>query len=362
MGKKSKAKALQKIIGREGEASDSETNDNDGGSTIGESTRSVDVKQKVVVSISEMVEKLSERRCTTREVGVELLIRHFQQSGSGPEDNSIDGFQETIVTYLKRAIKRPASIKEGRLCLQLLPLLGLYLGPDEIEFHQSFEKILKSVIENLREEFIPLRSEALLSLAMITFICGSVDAGYDTWNYCGRILCNEAGSKSTTGNVTDEASGEEEEEDEGPGWNESSSSSDDEISTDELCKFSLALRATAADCWVLLATLRSPAEVVRSCAAPRRAVGGDSEHEHRERGGLLVPLLELLLSRNTSDSNSGVDVRVSSGKMVAFLWEAAEAQIAVLLDIGEDSNGAAAATPASLLSAVPELVSDVLAG
>jgi hypothetical protein len=357
MGKKSKAKALQKIIGREGEASDSETHDNDGGSTIGESTRSVDVKQKVVVSVSEMVEKLSERRCTTREIGVELLIRHFQQSGSGPEDNSIDGFQETVVTYLKRAIKRPASIKEGRLCLQLLPLLGLYLGPDEVEFHQSFEKILKSVIEGLRDEFIPLRSEALLSLAMITFICGSVDAGYDTWNYCGRILCNEAGSKST--NVTDEASGEE---DEGLGWNESSSSSDDESSTDESCKFSLALRATAADCWVLLATLRSPAEVVRSCAAPRRAVGGDGEHEHREGGGLFVPLLELLLSRNTSDSNSGVDVRVSSGKMVAFLWEAAEAQIAVLLEIGEDSNGAAAATPASLLSAVPELVSDVLAG
>ena len=121
MGKKSKIKALQKK-----NANDDSDVEDDGG-TVAESMEdgmSTPVRTKAGVPsrliISEAVEKLSEKRFTTRESGLEQLIKHFQTSYDSTKDLSIDSYQETILTQLLRSIRRPPSLKEGKLCTHLL--------------------------------------------------------------------------------------------------------------------------------------------------------------------------------------------------------------------------------------------------
>jgi hypothetical protein len=300
MGKKSKNNAGPK---RNAGGHD----DSDDGSTIEESTEEgllTPVRTKKQnpshTDVSEAVEKLSEKRFTTRENGLEKLIKHFQTSYDAPGDLSVEGYQDTIRTQLLRCIRRPPSIKEGILSMQLTNLLGLYFGPDEDEFLHQSEKLLRHVVTGHGVELHDLRAPALSCLAFLTFICGGVDAGYRTWAYCGRILRGEDSQVAMEEVDTDD-------DDTFSDTSDSTSSADQSRDTDAQ---RAALRAAAATGWVLLATLRTPEEVLESCA-------GDGE-----ACSLLEPLLELLEYRDSSNAGA-IDIKIAAGKCVAYLWETA---------------------------------------
>jgi hypothetical protein len=133
---------------------------------------------------------------------------------------------------------------------------------------------------------------------MLAFICGGVDDGYRTWAYCERILTDESPVRES---IVSE-----------------SNTSDEESATNAGGRGSnnAILRAAAADGWALLATLRTPEEVLERCVG----VEGTS---------LLEPLLELLKYHDGGASaaaggTSTVDVKVVAGKCMALMWEVAD--------------------------------------
>jgi hypothetical protein len=73
----------------------------------------------------------------------------------------------------------------------------------------------------------------------------------------------------------------------------------------------VALRCAAATSWVLLATLRSDEEVLSHCL-------GDGTCS-----SLLEPLLELLQYHDGANAGS-IEVKITAGKCVAYLWEVAQ--------------------------------------
>lgn len=335
MGKKSKSKALQKKVDNEESEEELETTESagtEGWATPVRSTTPVRNKgeESCNANISETVEKLLEKRFTTRENGLEQLIRHFQSSHEKSTSLSIDGYQDTIMTQLVRIIRKPYSVKEGKLCANLLSLMGLYVGADEEDFFASVEKPLKQLVDGTNPELQGLRDSALTCLVMLAFICGGVDAGYRTWSYCERILTQQ--------NVLYD--GENDSEAETVDSSDDSSTDSKSNATRDV-KSGVALRASAASGWILLATLRTSEEVLQHCTGEFLPDGGS----------LLDPLLELLEYRD-GGGQSGIDIKIRAGKALAYLWEVA----------GEVLPNAEPSVAGALLCNDPHTVQQILEG
>uniref|UniRef100_A0A7S3M9H0 Interferon-related developmental regulator N-terminal domain-containing protein n=1 Tax=Spumella elongata TaxID=89044 RepID=A0A7S3M9H0_9STRA len=330
MGKKSKIKALQKKIGGEtaGDSSDEELDDVSVTHTTDERP-TTPVRSKApdsVSSVSELVEKLTDKRFTTREAGLDLLIKHFQSSRANSDDLSIEGYQDTILTHLQRIVRKPFSAKEGKLCAHLLSLIGLHLGPDEDEFFKNFEKPLRQLVDGTNPVLQDVRGPALSCLALLAYICGGVDAGFKIWSYCERILKEEALAVRESDS---EHSGSDDDSDD----DEQSQSTQ---SSTERPSSSVSLRSAAAEAWVLLATLRTPEEVLT--------------HSQGEGDSILEPLLELLQFHDGTGNN--IEVKVTAGKALAFLWE-----------VASEAEGGAGASPTELgtsLCSDPNTVQQIL--
>lgn len=314
MGKKSKIKALNKKNATD-DVSDDENDDETIGTTEDCPGTPVRPKSESATNVSEIVEKLTDKRYTTRENGLELLIKHFQSSHSASEHVTIGGFQDTILTHLLRIIRRPFSAKEGKLCTQLLSLIGLFLGPDEDEFFTNFERPLRALIDGASPELQDVRGPALTCLTILTFICGGVDAGYRIWSYCERILNEEALAIRESSSSDSDASSDDDDD---------RSQSSEESSSHRRTKpsSSVSLRAAAAESWVLLSTLRSPEEILTHCQG--------------EGNSLLEPLLELLQFHDGTGLSS-IEVKVTAGKCIAYLWE-----------VADESEGSAGSSPTEL--------------
>ncbi|RYH11946.1 hypothetical protein EON65_38430 [archaeon] len=79
--------------------------------------------------ISESIDMLSEKKVNLREPSLQKIIKFLQ--GSHDDENNLivlNGYIETLTVHLTRMIRRPATASEGKLCLQLIALLALYLG------------------------------------------------------------------------------------------------------------------------------------------------------------------------------------------------------------------------------------------
>lgn len=309
-------KALQKKVDNEGSDNDEETTES-GTEGCGTPVRcstpvrcGTPVRNKAEegssTNISEIVEKIVEKRFTTRETGLEQLIKHFQSSHDSSAALSIEGYQDTIMTQLVRVIRKPYSVKEGKLCAHLLSLLGLYKGADEEDFFKSVEKPLKQLVDGTNPELQGLRDSALSCLVILAYVCGGVDAGYRTWSYCERILTQQ---NVITGQENDSDSDSDDDTSDA-----SSAGSKDKTAGD--VKSGVALRASAANGWILLATLRTAEEVLQHCKGDFLPDGGS----------LLDPLLELL-EYHDGGGQSGIDIKITAGKALAYLWEVADAML-----------------------------------
>lgn len=79
--------------------------------------------------MSESIDMLSEKKVNLREPSLQKIIKFLQ--GSHDDENNLgvlNGYIETLTVHLTRMTRRPATTNEGKLCLQLIALLALYLG------------------------------------------------------------------------------------------------------------------------------------------------------------------------------------------------------------------------------------------
>ena len=168
-----------------------------------ETSLNSDPAQSNRVDIPDVVEQLTDKRSSKREGALKTLVTYFQTSHDNIEDLTIEGFQDTIITHLLRMVRRPSSAKEGKLCMDLICLLGLFMGADEAEFLETFEAPLSKLIATntgggggisgsssgaIQQQQEETRSAALRCLSVITFVCGGLEAQERILSYCEQVM------------------------------------------------------------------------------------------------------------------------------------------------------------------------------
>lgn len=174
--------------------------------------------------VSDVVERMGEKRALIREKAMEEFIRFLRSSSPIPFKTVVASHEETLHTLLIRIVKRPVSVKEGKLCLELVSLLSLVQGANELEFFQLYEKPLTQlVVGGTMEE---LREYALFTLTFMSFVNSNVDTNEDIWILCEQIMTDSA----------------------------------------EALPYTIGLKATAAQCWLFIATIMDEQSVLEhSC-------------------------------------------------------------------------------------------------
>jgi hypothetical protein len=213
MGKGAKMKASSKKDYRhENEYDEEDDEEIDATIVTVEDTDLVELKKaEHEFDISEAVEKIGEKRATIREKGLESFIKFLRSISPLPFKAAIASHEETLYTLLVRILKRPSSVKEGKLCCELLNLLALVNGANEEDFFTQFESTLKQTVQGGALE--ELREYALFTLTFMSYICSN-EANEWVWNFCEQILTDSA----------------------------------------EALPYTIGLKATAAECWLLIAT------------------------------------------------------------------------------------------------------------
>ena len=139
-------------------------------------------------SLSEAVEKLTEKRATFRESGLKSLLKILR--GNQTMVEAVGNYKDTICTSLSRMLRKPASVKEGSLCLKAYCLICLIAGADEVELYDQFEPIILKLVNGI-SNMEELRVNAIATLAFSSYIC-SCEAHYSVMTLCEDILCGES--------------------------------------------------------------------------------------------------------------------------------------------------------------------------
>eukprot|EP01031_Cornospumella_fuschlensis_P044628 gene44628-54575_t len=169
--------------------------------------------------VSESIDMLSEKKVNMREPSLQKIVKFLQ--GSHDDQNNLvvlNGYIETLTVHLTRMTRRPATTNEGKLCLQLIALLALHLGTQSDGLVKSLEKPLQVHADAPTS---PLQSDALFTLSFCAYAHNNEDLLMRTLEYVQNVLVNPM-------NVD----------------------------------YSDELRTRAADCWVLLASLLPPSDVL----------------------------------------------------------------------------------------------------
>lgn len=178
-------------IAKKHDTDDSEeerSSDDDGCSSIANTSIAAD-RSDDSSGLSESVEKLSEKRATFRESGLKSLLKIMRGSNEVAVE-SVRNFIDTICSALSRMLRRPASMQEGVLSLELYCLLCLLVGSDEIELFDQFEPTLSKLVTGM-SNFDELRVASIAALAFSSYICAS-EAHYRVMTLCEDILCGES--------------------------------------------------------------------------------------------------------------------------------------------------------------------------
>ena len=85
-----------------------------------------EMRNPLLDSLIDAVDKLSEKRSSTRVAGLASLVKILRSPGCSDEVmTSFNGYNETISPWLKKGLKANAPEKEGVLCAQLVALMAL---------------------------------------------------------------------------------------------------------------------------------------------------------------------------------------------------------------------------------------------
>ena len=170
------------------------TSDNDASSSVANTSVAAD-RTEDSDGLSESVEKLSEKRASLRESGLKTLLKILRGSNVLMVE-AVRDFVDTVCTSLIRILRRPASAREGGLCLEVYCLICLLVGPDEVELFDQFEPILLKLVSG-NSNLEDLRVPSISALAFSSFICAN-DAHYRVMTLCEDILCGESEGEPAT--------------------------------------------------------------------------------------------------------------------------------------------------------------------
>mmetsp|Transcript_30098 Transcript_30098/g.28762 ORF Transcript_30098/g.28762 Transcript_30098/m.28762 type:complete len:432 (-) Transcript_30098:28-1323(-) len=193
MGKGAKRNTLKSSKRKGG---DPDSDDSDGNSdneksvssSIANTSVATSDQSDIVERLSEAVEKLAEKRPTTRETALKNLLKIIRGNNQTLVE-SIMNYNETICSSLNKMLRRPASLSEGRLCLEVFCLLCLLDGPDS-ELFEEFEQILSKLV-NGSSAYEELRTFAIAALAFSSYICSN-EANYRIMTLCEDVLNGES--------------------------------------------------------------------------------------------------------------------------------------------------------------------------
>jgi hypothetical protein len=224
-----------------------------------------EMRNPLLDSLIDAVDKLSEKRSSTRVAGLASLVKILRSPGCSDEVmTSFNGYNETISPWLKKGLKATAPEKEGVLCAQLVALMALVQGEDDEDFVEEFAHPLDLVVRSGKDE--DFRSWALIARTMLSFVCAS-EFG---WSRKLLTFCEELF------NFTDEFDGE---------------------------PVSDALRVTAFNMWGVTAAY----------------LNADDQVLERSKECVFTACLEAL-----DGAADGAGVKIAAGETLALLWEVAE--------------------------------------
>lgn len=171
-----------------------DNSDNDANSSNANTSVAAD-RTDDIEGLSESVEKLSDKRASTREAGLKGILKVLRGTNQSMVD-SVSNYNDTICSSLSRMLRRPASLKEGTLCLDAYCLLCLLAGPDEGDLFDQFEQFLTKLV-NGNSNYEELRVAAIAALAFSSYICSS-EAHYRVMTLCEDVLCGESEGEPAT--------------------------------------------------------------------------------------------------------------------------------------------------------------------
>jgi hypothetical protein len=230
--------------------------------------------------IGEAVDMLTEKKVNLREPALLSIIAHLRSSGrSATEFNHLQSYLETLTSNATRFLRRPGSLKEGVLACQILCLLSLYNGPNDRMVLNASEKPLlqlidRSVSSSEGSDNNELRCWALFTYCFLIFLDENDEKIHETLTFLQNILVGESPFDQ----------------------------SNDSLDHGGVVTYTQELKAKAIDCWVFLASHLSEDEVLESAR--------DSE---------LFETITSLMDNSFNDIN----MKVSAGRAIAFLWETA---------------------------------------
>ena len=265
MGKKEKTRNNKK--GKRGVGGDSDEDMLTGnGTVIGDDEEGEEEPVTTMADLLiEAVDKLSEKRSSTRVAGLASLVKILRSQTLDQETlEMFSGYYETVTSWLKKGLKVSTPEKESVLCSQLVCLMALVIGPDEEDFVTDFSKPLSIIVRSCDNE--NMRVWALTARTFIGFVCATELA----WAQQLLTFCEEVFS------FTDEFDG---------------------------TAVTNGLRVAAFNMWSVTAAYYGSTKAILS----------------RSKNGVFDACLEAL-----DGASDDAGVKIAAGECMALLWEVAE--------------------------------------
>mmetsp|Transcript_18127 Transcript_18127/g.26907 ORF Transcript_18127/g.26907 Transcript_18127/m.26907 type:complete len:474 (-) Transcript_18127:100-1521(-) len=219
-------------------------------------------QHKLVETLSGLDDLLAEKRASKREAGLKRLFRSLTQYATGPVG------QDTVLNYLTELIQlcnnslRGGTAAEQYASCRVLEALGVVLGGNSDHYVEEIHSFLERVVK-MTTRASAVRGAALRALSLCHFVCSTDGGDGPVMDLCESLAQPEFRNHAVPPT----------------------------------------LRATALDCWALLATTLHDAFVSGE-------IMGDEG-----RGVQMLPLL-----RNCLDDAS-LELRSASGECLALIHE-----------------------------------------
>eukprot|EP00008_Paramoeba_atlantica_P012633 CAMPEP_0201490930 /NCGR_PEP_ID=MMETSP0151_2-20130828/27975_1 /ASSEMBLY_ACC=CAM_ASM_000257 /TAXON_ID=200890 /ORGANISM="Paramoeba atlantica, Strain 621/1 / CCAP 1560/9" /LENGTH=468 /DNA_ID=CAMNT_0047877075 /DNA_START=85 /DNA_END=1491 /DNA_ORIENTATION=+ len=126
-----------------------------------------DEEDKIVAVVEDCVDKINEKRCSTRERGLGTLARLLRRVYC---ESALEKRKQGLTSALVKSVSKGASEQETKLALQCLTLATFTLGSDSAEtlFIEQEEMLTKIINDSDNPKEV--RAEAVVCLASLAFI------------------------------------------------------------------------------------------------------------------------------------------------------------------------------------------------
>jgi hypothetical protein len=291
--------------------------------------------------MTEAMEMINEKKANLREPGLTSILNYLCSSaGSISEFDQVADHVDDLITYISRNIRRIAgSSKEASLLCSLASLLALNLGHNNSTVLDNLEKVLITLIDRHEGNDPTFRANLLFSYTFSVFVHGHFENILDTLAYLEKIITSPYDeddlSKADAGNVLSNDDHHDNESGEDGGDDKKKGNSSSKKSFHEgggIVVYSTEVKIRAVDCWVLLSTRVLPPFVTNTSIFSYREIV-----ERIRENEMFEAFLNLLQSAGTVKSTHQLELKISTGKAIAYLFELAYDYLVEERGEGEDA-------------------------